>query len=618
MERYLIANYALALTWSLVVFLGLVGLGRLVAHVIDEESACQAGWGLHAAWGMALYLFLGGSLALFGWCGATMIGLLFGVGAAVLIWTAYRAGLPSKSALAAIPWQNWPAFAVVALIFAGGICWQGTYSVYDDLPAYYNFCEKLLATGSFDEPFSWRRLASLGGHTLLQSSILVYGSFANAQAFERALCPVILLGLVLGFRGGSLGRSPLGLLLALVAVTTPIIRMNTTSHLTATVLFVGLFVTLDLAERAERGRLRFLAVAGLAAAGLCTLRAQNVAVAGLMLGTYWLCSWIKDRRPLREAIIEGAWWGGVLLVALLPWMIMEYRSNDSPLFPLFPGGGNLAFNPQSVSGPLYERLVSPMQTLFDARLAPMLLCLLAIPSWRHGVTVHATAIAAVFTTLLLAYGLSLASDDTTIPRYAQPLLLGGTLAALMTTAVFPRRQVAAWVFGILLMVVNWPDRCRHLWEHYEMLAVSNKMFMPYGARILADYREAQMLIPESKRMLVCTDYPFLFDHPRNEIWTIDMPSATSPAPGLPFQKPPEEMKRYLRGLGIEYLIFVDFDKSSGLYKRSFWQGHADQNMVLWKTEAPFFLDFFDTVDRLAASETQLGRVGNLTVLQFKP
>src|SRR5258708_2522219 len=120
MERYLVANYALAFAWSVVVLLGLIGLGRLVARAVDDEAAIKAGWGLHAAWGAALYLFLGGLLALFGLCGATMIGLLFGVGVAVLIWTTYRAGLPSKAALAELPWHTWPAFAVVALIFAGG------------------------------------------------------------------------------------------------------------------------------------------------------------------------------------------------------------------------------------------------------------------------------------------------------------------------------------------------------------------------------------------------------------------------------------------------------------------------------------------------------------------
>jgi hypothetical protein len=618
MERYLVANYALAFAWSVVVLLGLIGLGRLVSRAVNEESALKAGWGLHAAWGAALYLFLGGLLALFGLCGATVIGLLFGAGMAVLIWTTYRAGLPSKSALAAMPWQNWPAFAVVALMFAGGICWQGTVSVADDLTAYYSFCEKLLTTGSFDEPFSWRRLASLGGHTLLQSSILAYGSLANAQAFERGLSPVILLGLVLGFRGGTLGRSPLGLFLGLAAVTTPMFRSNTTSHLTAVVLMVSLFVTLDLVERSQVARLRFLAVAGLVGAGLCTLRAQNVAVAGLMLGTFWLGSWIKDRRPLRQAIVESCWWGGALFVSLLPWMMMEFRSNDSPLFPLFPGGNNLAFDPQGVSGPLYDRLVSLVQTLVDPKLAAMLLCLLAMPPWRRGVATYATAMAAVTTTALLAYGLSLAPDVFTIPRYVQPLLLGGALAALMTAAVSPRRRVAAWALAILLMVVNWPERCRDLLGNYQALSHPNSMLMPYGSSIVADYREAQLLVPEGKRVLVCTDFPFLFDHPRNDIWIIDMPNAASPAPGLPFHRPPEETKRYLRGLGVEYVIFVDFTKSLELYNRDFWQWHSQDKVPLWKFQSAFYFDFFDTIDHLAASETRLGQVGNLTVLQFKP
>src|SRR5258708_38702647 len=163
MERYLVANYALAFAWSVVVLLGLIGLGRLVARAVDDEAAIKAGWGLHAAWGTALYLFLGGLLALFGLCGATAIALLLGGGVAIMIWTTFRAGLPTRAALAEIPWQNWPAFAVVALLFAGCLCWQGNLNACDDLAAYHNFCEKLLVTGSFDAPFFLRRLASLRG-----------------------------------------------------------------------------------------------------------------------------------------------------------------------------------------------------------------------------------------------------------------------------------------------------------------------------------------------------------------------------------------------------------------------------------------------------------------------
>ena len=616
--RYFAANYAFTLLWAVVVLLGMIGLGRLVALALRSESARKAGWGVHAAWGTGLYLFLGGTLALVHICNSAAISLLIGIGVAVLIWTTYRAGLPTKADLAAIPWQMWPAFAALALMFAGGLCWQGNVNPCDDLGAYYNFCEKLLVTGSFDEPFSWRRLASLGGHTLLQATVLANASFANIQGFERSICPAIIFGMIVGFRGGSLARTPLGLLIALMTLTTPIVRVNTTSHLTAMMLMVGLFVTLDLADKAGPDRLRLLLAAGLTAAACCTTRAQNVAAAGLTLGFFWIGSWIKEKRSIREAIIEACWWGGSLFVALLPWMIMEIRSNQSPLFPLFPGGNNLAFDPQSVSGPLYTRMSVPMEMVFDANLFPLILCLIVLPQWRRGLAAWAAGIAAVITSLVLAYGISMVPDETTIPRYVQPLLLAGALAALMTAALTPRRRVVAWAMTGLLLILQFPERCHELYNHYRALSHAEKMLMPFGSKVIADYREAQLLVPEGKKILVATDFPFLFDHERNPLWNIDMPYACSPAPGLPYGRQPAELKEYLQKFGIEYVIFVDFDHSNNLYNRPIWQKHAVGNIALWKIQSTFFLDFFDTVDRLATTETKLGRVGNLCVLQFSP
>jgi hypothetical protein len=424
--------------------------------------------------------------------------------------------------------------------------------------------------------------------------------------------------MIVGFRGGSLARSPLGLLIALMTLTTPIIRVNTTSHLEATMLLVGLFVTLDLADKAGPERLRLLLVGGLVAAALCTTRAQNIAAAGLTLGLFWIGSWIKEKRSLRATMIEACWWGGGLFVSLLPWMIMEMRSNQSPLFPLFPGGNNLAFDPQSVPGPLYTRMSVPMEMVLGANLFPLILCLIVLPEWRRGLAAWAAAIAGLITSLVLAYSISLAPDDTTIPRYVQPLLLAGALAALMTAALTPRRRIVTWAMTGMLLVLQFPERCHELWNHYRALSHAEKMLMPFGSRVIADYREAQLLVPEGKRVLVCVDFPFLFDHERNPLWNVDMPYATSPAPGLPYQKPPAEMKEYLRKCGVEYVIFVDFNKSPNLCSRPVWQKHLTGDIPLWKIQAPFFLDFFDKVDQLAASESVLGHVGNLTAMRLNP
>ena len=78
------------------------------------------------------------------------------------------------------------------------------------------------------------------------------------------------------------------------------------------------------------------------------------------------------------------------------------------------------------------------------------------------------------------------------------------------------------------------------------------------------------------------------------------------------------MKRYLHSLGVDYLIYVDFNRSLSLYSRAIWEKHIKGDVVLWKIQAPYFLDFFDTAERLAASESKLGQVGDLTVVQLKP
>ena len=618
MEHLKPVSYLVVFVWGIFVLLGLIGLGRLVARAVGGEAADKAGWGLHAAWGMTAYLFAGGLLALGGACGEAAISLLLGVGVAAFVWTSLRGPRPTRASLAALPWHWWPAFAVVAFIYAGGLCWQANVNPGDDLAIYYHLCEKLLTTGSFAEPFSWRRLASLGGHTLLQCTMLVRGSWINAQAFEMAVCPVILLGLVLGFRGGVLRRGPLGLFLALIAITTPILRVNSASHFTGMVLFIGLFMTLDMISAADPRRLRLFAVTGFIAAAICSLRAQYVPAAGGALGLFWLLSWIKDRPAPRVAFTEAAWWGLSFLVALIPWMIMSWQSNDSPLYPLVQGGNNPAFNPQTLAGSLHVRLQPGVHALLFPAILPVLICLFAVPGWKRGLPAQSLSVAAVLTSLAVAYATSLAPDATTIPRYIQPLLMSAALAGMMTAALSARGRLIVCALGVMLAATTFSDRSNNLARYYAALGYTGSLNMPFRARAVVEYNDAQALVPEGKRILVCCDFPFLFDNRRNPIWTIDMPNGCSPRPGLPFQKPAEETKRYLCDLGVDYVIFVDPAESMVLYNRKVWQGHVTGDVALWRIQAPFYLDCFDTMERLAATEAKAGKVGKLTVLHLKP
>jgi hypothetical protein len=624
MEHYLPSSYYSAFAWGIIVLIGMIGLGRLLARFVDAEAGNEVGWGLHAVWGMGVYLFIGGFLAMCGVFREAVIVTLICLGVVAAVWTNLRSGLPTVSALLKAPWNLWPAFLVAAIFYLGGIVYWGRMNPCDDTLAYFYYCEKLLSTGSFDEPFSWRRLASLGGHTLLQCTVAARTSLTSAMAFELAVCPLILLGLIIGFRRGIVARTPLGLCLALAVVTTPIIRANSASHLTGVVLFLGLFITLDIVDRFEspdqRRRLRWLAVAGMIAASACTLRAQYVPAAVGVLGLFWLASWIRDRRPRREMMIEMACVAGSVLVALLPWMIMSYRSNGTPLFPLFQGDNNLDFNPIALNQPLISKLSFPMRTVLNAALLPLILALFALPDWKRGLASRATAIACLLASMLLAYSIQLAPDEETIPRYVQPLLLSGAMAALLSAAVTPRMRIRAWAMTLLWVATTLQQRSDYLWRHYAVIRQSAMANIPYHAIDIISHRKAQDLVPAGSKILVCTNFPLLFDQQRNTIWNVDMPNAASPDPGLPFQKPPEETKRYLRGLGIEYLILTNFSTrdANRLYSRPIWEYHLQADVALQKISAPYYLDFFNTMDHLIASESVLGRTGELTVVRLNP
>ena len=316
--------------------------------------------------------------------------------------------------------------------------------------------------------------------------------------------------------------------------------------------------------------------------------------------------------------MEAVCWGATLFVALLPWMIMGFLSSGSPLFPLFQGNNNLAFNPQGMPGPLLFRLTPVIHMMLYRAVLPLLLCLLAAPIWRPGLATMAVSLSAALTSFALAYGLNLAPDAMTIPRYVQPLLLSAALAALMTGVFSPRGRWAAVAMAAIIFMLDLPERVNGIAKHVAALRRDQVVKLPVTSRVVANYRDGQQLIPEGKRVLVCVDLPFLFDHERNPIWTVDFPHSASPPPGLPYRRPPEETKRYLRALGVDYLIFQDFSNGLDLYNRGVWKRLETGAVALSRIQAPFCLDFFDTVDRLSASETILGRAGNLTVIQFNP
>ena len=132
------------------------------------------------------------------------------------------------------------------------------------------------------------------------------------------------------------------------------------------------------------------------------------------------CLFKAARHPYSQALLEAVSWGASVFLALLPWMAMCFLSNRSPLYPLFQGDNNSAFNPQALDEPLLARLSVPVRMIVHPALLPLVICILAAPAWRRGLAARAVSISAILASLALAYSITLAPDTSTVPRYVQP------------------------------------------------------------------------------------------------------------------------------------------------------------------------------------------------------
>ena len=599
------------MAWVLVVLSATIGLGRIGARWVEDEPK-QANWGLHAVWGMAIFIFVGGTLATFGLCGKLAIVGLMIIGCIAFVWEARTSLRHWRSLFQRGHLGILPTLIVVITLFAGGVCWTLNLNPADDHIAYFSFTEKLLTNGTFVEPFSWRRLASLGGQTLLMCSVLVQTGYLNVQAFETAICPVILFGLLIGFRGGMMRKSLVGCFVCFVAMTTAILRINTASQFTGVVMFLGLFVTLDMIEQ-KRGRLPLWLMAGMVAAGMCSLRSNYIPAAGAALGLFWLLAWWQERWSAAQSAKVLAAWAGALFVALVPWMVQTYVSNGTPLYPFINGSNGQGFDPYGTQS-FAERLALSLQLLTEPSIVPLLLLPIAWLRLRSDSAASSVGIAGLITAVLLSFSVTLAP----IGRYLQPFLLAGGLAALMARVASGKNVWIAAGLAAVALLQNPLGRYENLTHHMDMFGDVSELHTPYRPVEIQRHREAQQLVPEGAHILVCSDFSVLFDHGRNVIWNIDMPGGTSPGAGLPFFRPPDETKRYLLGLGVRYLILTDFTSSNALYSRKQWEEHRDGAASIYREQSPYYLNFFDTAEALAKSETVLGRLRNLTVVRLDP
>lgn len=178
-------SWVLGLGWSMVVLAAWFGWGELVAQAVGRRDADL---GLKGGWGMAALCVAGGPLVALG---AATQGVILGLTV-----------LGAAAALVLAPRRAWslPLLLALALLAVHLALYVSASSMdcADDLMAYLPLIKRMLATRALDEPFSLRRLAAFGGHSLLQAMVLTVADDRALAVVEHGLAPVVVYALGLG------------------------------------------------------------------------------------------------------------------------------------------------------------------------------------------------------------------------------------------------------------------------------------------------------------------------------------------------------------------------------------------------------------------------------------
>jgi hypothetical protein len=560
-----------------IVLVACLGLGEALSRWIHPCPDV----GLKIGWGISVLLAVGGGLIAIDGSTPSVLASMLGIG--VLLFVALE------------KWRRSVPFAMI--LFGAAVCLAFLLASIvvitsrepcDDHLAYFSFVERLRETGGLIEPFSLRRLTSYGGQSFLQELTTLASDWHQDMAVEMGLSPIIIFLLLLG-AGAKRGTYILGFAVIAYLLTMVFgdIRINSGSEATSVVLILTLLRTLRIMEKGEASN-KLLAVAGMVAAGLCSLRNNNIAIPVLLFPLFTL-----SRRRLfdwRGYCVDGLVFGLAAIACLAPWMVALQRSSGTPIYPLIDGFRHPDFQIYTMGWSIGVWLSHLWGV---AAYMPMTLVIAAAASAFSRNTLCRLA----FFVAIVTGVASVAAFTSTVPfslaRYTYPAIVAATLFALIVTVtervpLGPRWEKVLAGIGLLLISFHLVSLARALPPE---ISARDKS---YDARIDL-YRRAQAQVPPGESIFVYVAGPFAFDMARNPIINLDMPGPVSPPPGMPFFQGPDALVQYLHTLGIRYVIYDDFDSPEILalnrcVSSAEWQKSRFADEPYARALAPYALD----------------------------
>lgn len=598
-----IYTFALPFVWGLVILASWIGWGRVIASAANVAHNRSVDAGLCAGWGMSLMIFFGGILNAATLCSGGAIGVLVAIGAAIWLATLPRSGPPGP-----IPRGYWPLILIALLVYTASVRWRGTWNRADDYLAYLVYPIKMLASGAALDPFSLRRLSSLGGYSFLQASVAVFGQPENAFLLDVGLGGLLacLVSVPMMRRAGA------GPFFASFAgafcLTVPLGRLNSTSSSLSLAGFLVLFRTVDLLGHCDgSARRRLCWVVGLISSGLTTIRPNFLAVVGLTVLLSEFFWTLQGCLPWRKAMAETAWTVLAGLCAIGPWCVSLHAAANSYFYPLWKGN-------QRNDIELFSAHMGPLgvaRFVAGFFLRPKMLVLLlpgAIGLVGSRGQAKALYLAAVIGAAIMASQFT-DSDYANLTRYSLPPLAAATLVIWIVMQEADSSRARRWsgrslIAGVTVAATAYSclSSSGPLREAAASIYWGDVRDAPVYPRDLPGfYLRAQQSVPAGATILTMVDDPFLLDYRRNPINSIDQAGFVSPAPGIPFFHGSAALSQYLSAQSIQYLMCMRFDQSTSLYSWHLYNGDVGTDPILTRA-ASHELDIMRNIDELARTQ----------------
>jgi len=621
---------AIALTAALLVGSGGIGGSILRWAQLDEPGEKHPvrplSFGVSAALGLALLIALGG------------LGLVLRIPVPLTVVTFSVIGIALQTVRVVRHRPQWRGIWIVVLaievvvlgfvlLTQAGVGVAFHLNVCDDVLAYLPEARRLLATHTLLEPWSTRRLQNFGAQTFLQASYIWFLG-KDALGLTETLLPVALLWALLA----TALRRPLTRVLSFGPVMFlpffDVPRMNTAGTLLPVPFLVALGALVLVLRHASqqsnrRGTVVTAAAVGVTAAAVVAIR-TNVAPAAALLavvGAATIAGTARDRlRAVTVCVVAGG-------AAFAPWSVAMWESSGTPLYPLLPGNENPRV-PQvgGTNGIDISDSFHTARHLLTSSIYPgALVVLLVIIVLARRVFPATAAVAALMAgaglvnTALLTLNLSLVPTEH-FNRYVFPLTAGvlffvmrGAFTRLdEEPAVARRAAVAPAVLTVVAVAAFvWvgtrePDatvKVPNIDAAREFVERATDVRDPDAAvtsdASVADARAVLAAVPRGAKTILAVSEPDAFLTTGADLQSMDQPPGNAAPRGqFPFFSGPQAKVRALRRDGYDYLV-VSPSSNSLCFARGRFTAFLQSHVPGYRLLAPFVLDFFDDMDRVA-------------------